>query len=145
MRSKTLYAISGMIKENKFCYKSFVEADGYTQLFQVLELNDLGSKRRVIFLLGHLLLSHPDADTFVGTCIEKLADQLQSDDLELQEKAAQTLLNYLQVNTVETVARFKGVDGLVERVKQFAMKLPRDEDHQDLFRSVMDILKRTAI
>ncbi|KAK6922482.1 Nucleotide exchange factor Fes1 [Dillenia turbinata] len=126
--TKALYAVSALIRNSKAGQELFYAEDGDLMLLDLLSNSsiDIRLRRKSVFLVGDLAncqlepTSKADSPLFGNHLILKsVVNQLDSSDLDLQEKALVAIKSLLQLRTVEArVKEFCGLERALERMKQ---------------------------
>jgi hypothetical protein len=96
VRSKLISTVSGFVKNFPAGLDLFKQHDGFSSLERVLETNETASKRKVLFLLGQLLLEGADLKSHLQPVIPLAVKQLTVDHVDIQEKALILLANLAQ-------------------------------------------------
>lgn len=139
VRAKTVYAISGFLKNYKEGVEHFAQFNGIALLSKVLATKELASKRKIIFLFTQLMKEHRYLQDVLreSGALQLIANQLNEEqDLDLHEKALQALFEILQGNA-HNIQLALDID-LPERLRQFEQTLKK-EDNEDLFALIQNI------
>ena len=143
VRSKALFCISGLLRNNKEASDEFTRKGGWQAMIKCFRRGDLNLARKLTFILNNFMQHIPAIKELLieRDSVATLLDLLNMDDVDLCEKML-TLLHSTMNQSPRNVKAFKdgGADARLKELEARLRALPAD--HQDAYDNCYALLRQ---
>lgn len=134
VRSKALFCMSGLLRNNKDACDEFTRKSGWLSMIKCFRRGDLNLARKLTFILNNFIQEVPAIKDMLidRDSVTILLDLLHLDDVDLCEKTL-TLLHSIMHQSPRNIKAYKegGADNRLKELATRLRALPRD--HQDSY------------
>lgn len=141
VRSKALFCMSGLLRNNKAACDEFTRKSGWQSMIKCFRRGDLNLARKLTFILNNFMQEVPAIKDMLidRDSVTILLDLLNLDDVDLCEKTL-TLLHSIMHQSPRNIKAYKdgGADDRFKELTTRLRALPRD--HQDSYDNIYVLL-----